>query len=563
MSSVIRRQWHRDNSRAGPFGLLFLGLVFLGLSLIATEANATDWYVRSDGGTSTQCNGRSDAAYSGSGTGQTCAWNHPFMALPPGGPARIQGGDSLFIGAGSYRMGLGAPGATSCNASWSWDCHMSPVPSGPSPSQPTRILGAGHNQSCSAAPELWGTERAGMVLNLQGSSNVEVACLEITDHDSCIEHHCHGGNCAGEVKACKRDAPPWGNWAGTGIKAQDSSNVKISDVNVHGMANRGVLAGRLTDWTLDRLTLRGNGWSGWDGDIGTNSSNSGTMLFRELEIAWSGCGERYPSREPFGCWGQTAGGYGDGMGTAATGGHWIFEDAQVHHNTSDGIDLLYMQEGARVTVRRGWFEGNAGNQLKTKGDARIENSVIVGNCAYFEAHANMHPGDHCRALGNALSIGLHNSSRVEVVNNAVTSQGDCLILSGGGGSAASLVFANNLLLGEVDWRQPWERSCVQYTDGGSAQLTWARNFVSGVKNGNCPGDSLCSGSPLIAGPGLADFDPEPLAGSPLIDAGLGALAPDDDHRSVARDTFPDIGAFEFGAGGGGGTGVQVFRNGFD
>lgn len=562
MYAAIRRPRRRQSYSAAASTLL------IGLALIAGEASATTWYVRADGGDATQCNGLSDAPYPGSGSAQACAWKHPFMALPPGGPARIEGGDSLLIGSGSYRMGLGAPGASGCHQSWSYECHMSAVPSGPTPAQPTRILGAGHAGGCGDPPELWGTERAGMVLNLQGSSNVEVACLEITDRDSCIEHHCHGGVCSGEIDRCNRDAPPWGDWAGNGIKASDSRNVHLRDINVHGMANRGVVAGRLQDWTVDRLTVRGNGWAGWDGDIGSNSANSGTLLFRELVIAWNGCGERYPTGEPFGCWGQTAGGYGDGLGTGATGGHWIFEDAQVHHNTSDGIDLLYMIEGGRVTVRRGWFEGNAGNQLKTKGDARIENSIIVGNCAYFAGQANMFGGDHCRALGNALSIGLHAGSRVEVVNNAVTSQGDCLVLSGGGSSAAQLVFANNLLLGEVDWRQPWERSCVQYTDGGSAQLSWSRNYVGGVKNDHCPGDSLCSGSPVIAGPALAAFDPVPLAGSPLIDAASPALAPPADYRGVGRvGAAPDIGAFEYVAGGGGGGGgapaASIFRNGFD
>ncbi len=553
------------NSQRQPYPIraVLSWLLCLGFAWISAEASATNWFVRSDGGDISQCNGRSNTPYPGSGTAQACAWKHPFMALPPGGPARIQGGDTLLIGSGSYRMGQGAPGATICNPAWSWDCHMTKVPSGPSPSQPTRILGAGHDTGCSAAPELWGTERAAMVVNLQGSSNVELACLEITDHDSCIEHHCHGGVCSGEVDACKRDAPPWGDWASTGIKASASAKVLIRDVNVHGMANRGVLAGGLQDWTSDRLTLRGNGWSGWDGDIGSGSSNSGTLLFRELEIAWNGCGERYPGGQPFGCWGQTAGGYGDGLGTAATGGHWIFEDALVHHNTSDGIDLLYMTEGSRVTVRRGWFEGNAGNQLKTKGDARIENSVIVGNCAYFVGHANMHDGDHCRALGNSLSIGLLASSRVEVVNNTVTGQGDCLIMSGGGGSAAQLVVTNNLLMGEVDWRQPWDRSCVQYTDGGTAQLSWSRNSVSGVKNDVCPGDSLCT-PPMIANPLLAAFDPEPKVGSPLINAGSSSLAPPNDYRGNARsDGSPDIGAYEYVQGGGGAPEARIFHDSFN
>jgi len=98
-----------------------------------------------------------------------------------------------------------------------------------------------------------------MVLNLQGSSNVELACMEITDRSSCVEHHCAGGVCPGEVNRCNRDSFPWGDWAATGIKAVDSARVLMRDINVHGMANRGVSAGRLSDWTTERLTIRANG----------------------------------------------------------------------------------------------------------------------------------------------------------------------------------------------------------------------------------------------------------------------------------------------------------------
>ena len=74
-------------------------------------------------------------------------------------------------------IGYGAPGASSCNTGATYACTMAPVPSGPSASQPTRILGA----DCSAPPQLWGTERAASVISLAGSSNVEIGCFEITD----------------------------------------------------------------------------------------------------------------------------------------------------------------------------------------------------------------------------------------------------------------------------------------------------------------------------------------------------------------------------------------------
>jgi hypothetical protein len=523
--------------RALVRALLVLGLAPAGL----VQAGVTH-YVRTDGGDAAQCTGRSDAAYPGSGTAQACAWKHPFLALPPGGPARIAGGDTLVIDSGSYMMGLGAPGAVLCNQSWSWDCHMVALPSGPSAAEPTRIVGRG-----TPAPELWGTERASMVLNLQGSSNVEISNVEVTDHESCIDHHCHGGVCSGEVIKCNRTAAPWGKWAGTGLSARDSRNVRLTDVNIHGMANRGVFAGRLTDWTMERLKIRGNGWSGWDGDIPDDDTNAGTIHFRELELSWNGCGERWPSGEPWGCWAQTAGGYGDGLGTGATAGHWVIEDSNIHHNTSDGLDLLYMKEGGRVTIRRTWAEGNAGNQLKTKGEVLIENSVVVGNCAYFTGWANMFAGDHCRALGNTVSVGLHAASTATLRHNTITGQGDCLLLSGGGGTGARLELVGNVLLGQVDWRQDWEQTCGHYSDGGLEAVSWSRNLVYAVKNGNCPAGSLCV-APLLAAVTLGGFDPTPLAGSPLVDAAAVATAPLDDLRRNLRPTGagPDLGAIELG-----------------
>lgn len=150
----------------------------------APRIEGATYFVRTDGGSAEQCSGTTNAAYPGSGTNQPCAWDHPFRALPPGGAPRVLGADTLIVASGSYMMGFGAPGAENCEAAGSWDCVMAPVPSGLFLETPTRILG-----DCGNPPELWGTERANTVLNLDGSSNVEIACLEITDHSGCVESH--------------------------------------------------------------------------------------------------------------------------------------------------------------------------------------------------------------------------------------------------------------------------------------------------------------------------------------------------------------------------------------
>ncbi|HET7845550.1 MAG TPA: right-handed parallel beta-helix repeat-containing protein, partial [Xanthomonadales bacterium] len=516
-------------------------LAALLFALAAPSAFATTWFVRTDGGDATQCTGTTDAPYPGTGTGRPCAFKHPFIAMPPSGTPKLLGGDTLVIGNGSYMMGIGAPGSTLCGAGWSYDCRMPTIPSGPSAAQPTRIVGAGWNTGCAVKPELWGTERTARILDLNGSSNVQVQCLEITDHAACIEHHCENGQCQGEIARCNRETAPYGQWASVGIYAAASSNVALRDLNIHGMANRGVLAGGLRDWTVERVKIRANGWSGWDGDVGAASSNSGTLTFRELEVSWNGCAERWPSTDPFACWAQTAGGYGDGFGTARTGGNFVFEDSVFHHNTSDGLDLLYMDGTGFVTVRRTYAEGNAGNQLKASGNSLLENNVVVGNCSFFNGQRNMADGDHCRALGNAVALGTGagTGGLATLRYNTITGEGDCLVMSTGGGAAGRTNLVNNALIGQTDWRQPWESTCVHYGDN-AAPATYTNNLIWNVKSGACPAGSICA-TPGITSLLLPSFDATPLATSNLVNRADGAQPIADDFRHSSR---PSGGAYD-------------------
>lgn len=56
-------------------------LVFLfSLFIFLSKSFSATYYVRIDGGTATQCNGKFDLPYPGEGEGQNCAWAHPFWA---------------------------------------------------------------------------------------------------------------------------------------------------------------------------------------------------------------------------------------------------------------------------------------------------------------------------------------------------------------------------------------------------------------------------------------------------------------------------------------------------
>lgn len=521
------------------------------LLLLSAQAGATTYYVREDGGDARQCDGRSDAAYSPQ-AGKHCAWRHPNLALPAQGEPRLAGGDTLIIGGGSYKIGWGSPDAAGgrCAGTARFDCYLAAVPSGTA-AAPTRILGQGHDRGCPKPPTLWGSERVGMVLNLEGSSHVEIGCLEITDRSDCIEFH------SNRAARCERDREPYGDWASTGISARESSNVQLRDLNIHGLANRGLLAGGLRDWSLHRVRINANGWAGWDGDIGKASSNTGRITLRDVEIGWNGCGERWQTGAPWACWAQTGGGYGDGLGTAATSGQWLIEDSHIHHNTSDGIDLLYLDASpaSSVTLRRVRAEANAGNQIKTTGRTLIENSVVIGNCAYFLGKFDMQPDDLCRGMGNTVSLDLIGNREAVLRHNTISGEGDCLILSSGGDASSRLQVQNNALLGQGDWRDRFqgkrdELTCLHYANQSPAKADFSGNLVWNVKHSQCPGDSLCGKPPRIAETDLGRFNPQPLPGSPLIDRARPLPQVRDDflHRPRPVGKAPDIGAIEVQAG---------------
>lgn len=502
---------------------------------------ASTFYVRSDGGTTTQCTGRVDAAYSGSGIDQPCAWDHPFRALPPGGAPRIAGGDTLRIGPGSYRMGYGAPGADSCDAGGAFDCLMPPIPSGPDAQHPTRILGDNVKP-----PELWGAERPWFVVNLTDASNVEIGYLEITDHSGCVEFHSGG-------LACQRDTTPYGDWAAIGLYAEDSANVYLHHLNIHGLAAGGVHAGRLTDWTVEDVRIVGNGSVGWDGDIDGADSNSGALVFRRWTVAWNGCGETYPGGQPTGCWAQTAGGYGDGVGTGTTGGNWLIQDSAILHNTSDGLDLLYHSLGGSVVLDRVRAEGNAGNQIKVTGAMTITNSVLVGNCAFFDGQPFTYNVDACRAGGQTLGVFFMGGERVALVNNSLYGQGDGLVMAGPReGSACTggevLRGRNNLYVGDTDYFDPGDLAFLFYTENcpGLAFDSDYSLYHRVKLSSYTPGGQDIAADPLLVGPlSGQNWGMELSASSPAINAALAAGAPTVDITGQARDSKPDIGAYEW------------------
>jgi len=439
-------------------------IIFIGISFIsANTVYATTWYVRLDGGTSKQCAGTTNAAYPGSGTGQACALNHPAWALgATGTTALMKGGDTLVIddtnhttGAqAQYEIGYGMPNTSSANCSLNltFNCVMSPVPSGPSPTNPTTIVGIGYSTGCSAKPQLWGTDGVDQIFNVTGASNVDMECMEVTDHSNC---GLGVGNpvCAQNWSSGKLS----GGWSKNGVYGGGGeSNLTFKNIDVHGFANEGFHMGGINGITFSYVNMDGNYVANWDGDIGeTNnvSYNSGTILLDHVKNRFAGCSEAYPRSSSFNtadysnCTDENDNppGYGDGVGMYTTGGNWVVTDSEFSHNTQDGLDLLYHDATGSIVVQRSLFEGNDGNQLKASASSiDVENSILIGNCNYLQVNnkvKNTSTWASCRAYGdtaiysvfkggvykflNSTFYNLNNdeNSEISMVNNAGTCNG--------------------------------------------------------------------------------------------------------------------------------------------
>ena len=526
--------------------------------LSATPCSGTTYYVRMDGGSAEQCTGLSDAPYPGSGSGQACAWSHPFWALNASGGWKLTGGDTLVIGSGSYQMGFGAPNTGWCDAWGAYECHLPPLPSGTDSAHPTRILGAGWNQGCTNPPELWGSERSWQILSLDGTSNAVVSCLEITDHSACVESY--GGDSS---LNCERDNPPYGDWAAGGIYAANSSHVTLSHLNIHGLANFGIHAGLLSDWTVENVRIAGNGWVGWDGDTdGTAGSSActGNMVFKNYTVEWNGCGETYPGETPTGCWAQTAGGYGDGMGLGRTGGNWLFENSIFRYNTSDGLDLLYVRDNpSDIQIKSSQSYGNAGDQIKVNGPARIENSLMVSNCTFFDGKSFTYNVDHCRAGGSALALNPRKGNQVSVVNSTIAGEGDvlCLVecgLSGDCDGSEKTIIQNNVIMGYPDFGDPSEQSCyIWFEPAVFGIVSTDYNMVYNTKIGNVELSAHdLAQNPMVVDSNLETFNGHIQKESPAVDSGLavgtlGGLIPSQDIEGIPRPQGGgvDRGAYEY------------------
>lgn len=569
------------------------------------SAEPEEYYVRIDGGTLEQCTGTTNAPWNESSGSDACAVKHIFELLDPRTDEVNMAGGSIvnILNASSntpseYAMGRHDTYTSGdCGSSWAYNCTMPSIPAGTA-ERPTIIRG-GLGTSCNNKPILWGTGRAKQIFSLDNTSHVELSCLTVTDKSSCIGASQYPDNSL----VCKRGTPYDKPFADTGVFMRDSNNIKLTNMDIQGLS-KGILAGRIRDVKLEEVNLFANFHAGWDGDIaylgGDGSANTGTIEFKDSSISFNGCGLIYNPGQadhmtPHACAKQSLGGYGDGIGTAKTGGDWIFDNVKVFHNNSDGIDLLYHELGGLVTVKNSHIEGNAGNQLKVAGNSNIINNIIIGTCAW---NSRQDPsiggnGENCRALGTALSLSYtETDTEVNLINNTVYSEGDCL-LSGGNRTNVNrldqkLTVVNNIFYGMTDYLQDFENTCMYYTEEPYPNTLFQNNLIHKVKGfgdpcntfhdaGSDQGHCTTTAGPfydnedhnVTSNPKLVNinlghrysaYDPETLSKeankpSPLngdstgVDKGYSGtdigLIPNKDFFNAPRDDLRDLGAIEF------------------
>ncbi len=462
-------------------------LVIVGFFTFINNAMAATYYVRPDGGTAEQCTGLVDEPYPGSGTDQDCAWFHYYEAMPPAEyntPVRISGGDTLIIKSGSYMHGASDYyNGSGCRGVSKYQCSPKPIPSGPDASHPTRILGEGWDIGCQNPPELWGIEKIKNVIDLTNSSNVEVQCLELTDHESCAQGFRRDPTDPQNCEYYKVSDSELGNWAKNGIFSgtygepyNTSSNVLLKNINSHGFASAGLNASHLTNWTIENCSFNYNGKSGFNGDVspskGENDFFSGIITIQDTDISWNGCIENWEHPGTVTkCFDQNEGGYGDGIGTGPAGtAAWVLDNVTVNYNTSDGVDLLYQryEDGAQAKIINSHVEGNAGNGIKLGATALLENNVLIGNCDYWYDKSYSVNIIRCRGGGSVLSLSLTYGHNNYIVNNTFTGEAPAIITAAAGGETdwegGHHYFYNNFLQGvplyrdatrQADWEYAW------------------------------------------------------------------------------------------------------------
>ena len=496
--------------------LLFSLVIFI---FLCSSAWATDRWVRPvDGGTGTQCLGTSDNPYDGSGTGEACAVNSLQWLIPPRGESTTRAaaaGDTIYIATGSSNQ-IGCRGSASdcrdpsvnlinqgnCDASWSYDCYMRPIPDN------ITIKGCGPSGCASRAdfPEIWGSGRVLRILDATNSTGVTLEDIEITDHSST------GFNHPSLSAGCNSGTKPDNLTAQDGLWMDNASDLTLNDVYIHGVCRYNIFGGRYGDLEFNDTRINHGGYGGWNSDttgscttcgadssattIDFNGTCSVDPFVCTSQVNYNGCIENWQSDGTVmtsGCYSQGTGGYGDGIGSNSTTGQWTFNGTDISHNSSDGLDLLYLNRGTpsggTLKFYNGRAEGNNGNQIKGPNQMDIQSSDIIGNCGYFCSNNGIATSGmtKCRASGNTIEIAfVDDNTSPKIIGNNISGNGDVVIDTQQDSSCASgtdIIVRNNYIIGGAQATQDSSWTCASSSPaGGNIAMFYNSN------SGSCNAD---------------------------------------------------------------------------
>lgn len=563
-------------------------MTFLVLSLWGAGTTKADtWYVRADGGTRAQCDGKGDAAYPGHGSNRHCALNdmralwdaHEYGKLH----WVIAGGDTVILdNTKQWRIGWDTDGTHRDTEQWCWGWDQAPwgcfnpvIPAGTAQKH-TRILGrnyehcnVGNQPDKSKMTQVFGGHGVWTTMFLGSAQYVDVQCLEVTRHSQCVRH--------GEPrlpKNCSSDYP-LDDYDGDGMFTDASTHdLLLQDMWIHGHTDRGINGAIGGVVTANRVIISTNGMAGWDFDDGHQTQSvNGVWNFLNSTIEWSGCNQEYPAVHPVpvvACYGQSNGGYGDSIGTPDTGFDVNIDHSVFRYNVQDGPDFLHIDKGThKLTITNSRSYGNNGDQFKW-GDGfhsvLFVNNLVVANCMRLSQTMpgtpdgfNAHLGDFCRG-NDAITIGIGAGGHVVMDNNTIVtyepvsvdvecSQDNC--------SNSTLIFRNNILYG-IDNKGTYSQGGKE---GGPAGFYYSKagtntirnnNIIFGVRKISCERSELCVDPKLTGLPrftkesDLDNLDFHLAAGSPARNAGvrLPDLKTDFDGKPRPATGNYSIGALE-------------------
>jgi len=566
--------------------LLTLVLLFLAAPLVAET-----FYVRPDGGTrysakdnAGDCDGKADLAYPGKGVNRHCAfgdyrylWDdrHSYGTFK----WAIAGGDTVIIRGGPWRVGFDQ--GKSANDAWcfggggAYGCTNTPIPAG-TPAHHTRILGE-HFGDCiapSRKTQIFGGFGVNAALNLSDAQYVDVECLEITRHSQCIVH-----GSPPYPNSCNRSGPI-DDYDSDGVTTNvNTHDVLLQDLWVHGHTDRGILGPIGGVVTANRVDIAYNGMAGWDFDDGGGTpSVHATLNFNNSIIEWNGCNQEYPIKHAFpaiSCYGQSSGGYGDGIGTPTGMGLDVFIDHSIfRYNTQDGEDFGHVDTGSHTLhITNSYSYGNGGGQFKWGANFTtvvFENNLVLGNCARMSAPFagapetyNAHLQDFCRA-DDAVSFNFKQGGTALFSNNTFVSYSPTTFDVGCWEekcSNSTLIFENNIVLG-YDNPKTYSLGGKEggpggfYYDKPIGKIVRTNNLYFGLRNFRCFMSGLakeqCTDPKFASQPifkkeaDLDGFNFHLSPSSPARHVGIGVpgLTLDYDGKSLPTTGSPDLGALQ-------------------